>query len=141
MSRNHEKLEGFHDAHALTLRIYQSSQHFPTDEWFGLRAQMRRAAVSIGANIVEGSAKPTTRDYVKFLHIALGSASELGYLVRVAAELSLWDVDAQRSLPEGCERVVKKLEKLTQSMAWRADAETERPLRDGSPKPRAGSRR
>ncbi len=116
MSRNHEKLEVFHDAHALTLRIYRSSRDFPKNEWFGLRAQMRRAAVSVGTNIVEGNAKRTTREYVKFLYIALGSASELRYLVRVSGELGLWNPDARRGLPEDCERVVKKLQKLAQAM-------------------------
>jgi four helix bundle protein len=58
MSRNHRKLRVFEDAHELTLAIYKRTREFPKDEWFGIRGQMRRAAVSIPSNIVEGSARP-----------------------------------------------------------------------------------
>jgi four helix bundle protein len=63
MSRDHEKLRVFHDAHALTTAIHQHTRGFPRDEWFDLRAQMRRAAVSIACNAVEGSARGTILDY------------------------------------------------------------------------------
>ncbi len=54
MSRNHEKLYVFHQSHKLTRAIYQHTRDFPRDEWFGLRAQMRRAAVSVPSNLVKG---------------------------------------------------------------------------------------
>ena len=56
MSTAHEKLEVFHQSHRLALAIYQHTRGFPRDEWFGLRLQMRRAAVSVPSNVVEGSA-------------------------------------------------------------------------------------
>jgi len=77
MSRNHERLRVFHDAHSLTIAIYRHSHGFPRDEWFGLRSQVRRAAVSIACNIVEGGARKSTRDCLRFLNIALGSSNEL----------------------------------------------------------------
>lgn len=58
-----KKLRVFHDAHALTLAIYKNTRNFPKDEWFGIRAQLRRAAVSVPSNLVEGNARSTTRDY------------------------------------------------------------------------------
>lgn len=72
MSRNHERLRVYHDPHKLVIATYRNSESFPRDEWFGLRSQLRRAAVSVTCNIVEGSARDTTRDYVRFLTLALG---------------------------------------------------------------------
>jgi four helix bundle protein len=57
MSRDHTKLRVCADAHRLTLDIYRQTKDFPRDEWFGTRAQLRRAAVSIPTNIVEGNAR------------------------------------------------------------------------------------
>ena len=62
-------------------QIYEATKTFPADERFGLVAQMRRAAVSAAANIVEGCARRTTQDYLRFLSIANGSAYELAYLL------------------------------------------------------------
>ena len=62
MSRDPRKLRVFHDAQ-LTTAIYRSTRQFPKEEWFGIRMQMRRAAVSVPSNVVEGSARRSTREY------------------------------------------------------------------------------
>jgi four helix bundle protein len=116
MSRDHRKLRVFDDAHRLVLRIYRQTRHFPKDEWFGLRGQMRRAAVSIPTNIVEGNARRSTADYVRFLNTALGSACELKYLVALSAELGLASGDAWNDVVRGCDLVVRQLERLGQRM-------------------------
>src|SRR5262245_29409535 len=94
MARDHRKLRVFHGAHALVLAIYKNAQHFPRDEWFGLRTQLRRAAVSIPSNIVEGSARSKHGEYVNFLNIARGSAGELSYLVTLSDELGYLSSEA-----------------------------------------------
>ena len=116
MRRDQPQLNVFHDSHRLTLRIYRQTKNFPTDEWFGLRIQIRRAAVSVAANIVEGNARSTTRDYVKFLYVSLGSAAELRYLVDLAGELKFFEVQEADDLVAGCEGVVRQLQRLVQTM-------------------------
>ena len=112
MGRDHKKLRVFHQAHSLTIDIYKHTREFPRSEWFGLRSQIRRAAVSVGANIVEGSARSTIREYVKFLHVALGSASELQYLVALSSELGFTNTRDATEAADRCGDVVRQLQAL-----------------------------
>jgi four helix bundle protein len=74
-------------AHQLVLRLYKATATFPDAERFGLISQIRRAAVSIPANIAEGSRRGTDADFARFLRIAIGSASEVDYFVLLARDL------------------------------------------------------
>ena len=116
MARDHRKLRVFADAHQLTLAIYKQTRNFPRDEWYALRLQMRRAAVSIPSNIVEGTARRTTKEYVHFLNIGRASAAELTYLVDLASELAYLSGTAFSDLNDRCERVCRQLESLLQTM-------------------------
>ena len=85
----YERLRAWQECHALTLLVYQTTKHWPTEERYGLTSQSRRAAYSAAANIVEGSAKRWGREFRRYLDIAIGSLAELGYIFRLARELEI----------------------------------------------------
>jgi|SRR5687767_2264427 four helix bundle protein len=120
---NYRKLRVFHDSHALAAAIYKHTRGFPRDEWFGLRSQMRRAAVSVPCNIVEGNARGSTRDYLRFLHTPLGSSSELQYLVTLATELGFGSGQDWTTVQSQSEVVARQLQRLVERMESMAASE------------------
>ena len=102
----------FQLADELVLETYGATSGFPAEERYGLQAQIRRAAVSAAANLVEGSARRTTKDYAHFVATALGSASEVRYLVSVARRLSLLAEPAASALESRYDELVRGLQAL-----------------------------
>jgi four helix bundle protein len=80
-------LKVWEKSHQLALIVYKYTQAFPKQELFGITSQMRRAAVSIPSNIAEGCGRGGNADLARFLSIAMGSASELEYLLLISAGL------------------------------------------------------
>jgi four helix bundle protein len=76
----------------LALAVYRLTRQFPTEERFGLTAQMRRAAVSVGSNIAEGCGRWGNRELLQFLHVAYSSAAELAFQLSIATQLDLGQV-------------------------------------------------
>jgi four helix bundle protein len=87
--RDFTTLEVWQVAHRLTLDVYQVTRSFPKEESFGLTSQMRRACASIPANIAEGCGRQGDGELARFLHISMGSASELEYYFMLAHDLEL----------------------------------------------------
>lgn len=85
--RDHTKLKAFELADEVAMLVYQETRKFPKEEIYGLTSQMRRAAVSIPSNIVEGCARDTQAEYLRFLDIAFGSLRELHYQFDLARRL------------------------------------------------------
>ena len=85
--RDHTKLRAFELADELAILTYLETKNFPKDELYGLTSQMRRAAVSIPSNIVEGSGRESKAEYIRFLEIAFGSLKELGYQASLSTRL------------------------------------------------------
>ena len=75
--KTHKDLDVWKYSIDFVTEIYSSTKQFPSDEKFGLTSQIRRAAISIPSNIAEGSARKSNKEYIYFLYIALGSASEV----------------------------------------------------------------
>jgi four helix bundle protein len=91
--RNYRDLQVWNKAHVLTLELYRISQRFPREEIYGITSQLRRAAVSIGANLAEGCGRRTSTELARFVRIALGSASELDYHLLLSRDLGFMAVD------------------------------------------------
>lgn len=85
--RDHNSLRAFELADKIAMQTYQLTRSFPKDELYALTSQMRRAAVSTAANIVEGCARSSEAEYVHFLDIAFGSLRELRYQFSLAVRL------------------------------------------------------
>lgn len=112
MSRDHRKLEVFHLADRLVLELYQISKALPDSERYGLQTQLRRASVSIATNIVEGSARPSTPDYCRFLSIAHGSAREVCYLLSLCTRLGYLPDSATMRLADRYDHAAAMLQGL-----------------------------
>ena len=95
-TKSFEDLLVWQKAHAYVLEIYRMTKGFPRSELFGLTAQMRRAALSVPANIAEGFKKRTPREKVRVLNIAQGSLEESRYYLILAEDLGYANTPAFR---------------------------------------------
>ncbi len=85
--RDHTKLRAFQLADEVAILIYKNTKNFPKEEIYGLTSQIRRAAVSVASNIVEGCTRESQTEYVRYLEIAYGSLKELDYQWSLARRL------------------------------------------------------
>lgn len=116
MSRDHRKLEAFQLADQLAVLVYRKTADFPQSERYGLLSQIRRAAVSVPTNIVEGCARAGQADYLRFLDIAFASCRELLYLIELSKRLDLLDDRASREIIRIGDQVAGKLVGLRNSL-------------------------
>jgi four helix bundle protein len=116
-----EKIASFEDlsvwqkAHQLVLSVYRVTGSFPGEERFGLTSQMRRAAVSVPANLAEGFKKRGVRDKLNFYNIAQGSLEELRYYLILSKDLGY--VPENRAMTEVTDEIARMLHGLIQSVA------------------------
>jgi four helix bundle protein len=114
--RDHTKLKVFGAADDLALAIYRETMGWPQSELFGLTSQVRRAAVSVPSNIVEGSARHSEGDYLRYLDIAYGSSKELEYQVSLGGRLGFLEEECFARLLNHCGKVSRMLNGLIRSL-------------------------
>ncbi len=85
--KTHRDLDAWKNAIALVTYVYKITKGFPSDEKYGLISQIRRSAVSIPSNIAEGAGRNHNKEFIQFLYIALGSASEIETQILISYNL------------------------------------------------------
>lgn len=114
--RPHEKLNVWKWAINLVISVYKSTATFPSHERFGLTSQIRRAAVSIPANIAEGAARDSKKEFTYFLSNAQGSASELETELLIAHKLGYLDAKIYAAMRKEIDSIGRMIFGLSQSV-------------------------
>jgi four helix bundle protein len=118
MSRDHRKLHVFVLADELILSVYAETATFPSEERYGLCSQIRRAAVSVPVNIVEGCARRSMKEYLQFLNVATGSTAETLYLLQLSNRLGFLKSETYNRLDAKYTTRIKGLKKLQLSLEY-----------------------
>ena len=110
----YKKLIAWEIADKLAWKIYDLTEKFPRNETYGLTSQIRRSALSVPLNIIEGYSRNNKNEFRQFLKIALGSLAETGYLIEFAFKrkyFTLEEYNYLKPIKEECGRVLWKLMK------------------------------
>jgi four helix bundle protein len=114
--KDFKELKVWHKSYELALAIYEASRSFPREEMYGLTSQLRRAAVSIGANIAEGCGRRSDGELVRFLQIARGSASEVEHHLLLARDLKFLQAATHQGIEKRRQEVQRMLTSLVSSI-------------------------
>ncbi|HXB20655.1 MAG TPA: four helix bundle protein [Candidatus Solibacter sp.] len=125
--KDFKELRVWQKSHSLALEVYQATRSFPRDEIYGLTSQIRRAAVSVGANIAEGCGRRSDGEFARFLQIARGSAAELEYHLLFARDLKLLTNDAHQDFEKKLVEVQRMLTSLVTSVAEKSAGRLAKP--------------
>jgi four helix bundle protein len=114
--KDFRSLKVWEKSHELTLKIYKATDGFPKHELYGVTSQIRRAAVSVPTNIAEGSGKDSDGELKRFFLIAMGSASELEYLLILARDLNYLTDEAYQEMQTQLIEIRKMLNAFIQRL-------------------------
>ncbi len=95
---NYRDLKIWQAADEFAFEIYKTTKHFPKDELYGITSQLRRAALSVPLNIVEGYARKGDKELARFINISLGSFAEVEYLLDFSKRLGLLQAEEYKHL-------------------------------------------
>lgn len=96
-------------AHSLVIELYSETKKFPKDEMFALTSQLRRAVASVPTNIAEGCGRETEADFKRFLVIAMGSASEVEYLLLLSKDLNYLSLEKYKKFNDQIVEIKKMI--------------------------------
>jgi four helix bundle protein len=114
--KDYRQLAVWQQGHALALELYRITKSFPKEELFGLTSQLRRAAISIPANIAEGCGRDGDAELKRFLNISLGSACEVDYFILLSSELGYLPKADVEPLGERCLKLRRQLGAFIQKL-------------------------
>ncbi|MCY3992924.1 MAG: four helix bundle protein [Caldilineaceae bacterium] len=117
--RSYRELKIWQRSMDLTVQTYELTRRFPSEEKYGLSSQMRRAAASVPANIAEGQARRSKKEFLQMLSIARGSLAELETFVTLSERLDLIRRETSNSLLEDCAEINRMMNGLMRSLANR----------------------
>ena len=114
--KSYQDLDVWQVGITLAEKCYRITRGFPSSETYGLTSQIRRASVSIPANIAEGYGRETTPAFIQFLRVSQGSARELETHVLIAQRVEFLNGEDAAKLLGDCERISKMLRNLIRSL-------------------------
>jgi len=115
--KTHKDLEVWVKSIELVTKLYEKTASFPSHELYGISNQIRRAAVSIPANLAEGAARNHRAELIQFVSISLGSASEVETLLLIAKNLKYLSDDTYQTIRSDLESIIKMLIALKRSLS------------------------
>jgi four helix bundle protein len=118
--RNFYDLDAWQKSHALVKAVYAATRDFPSDERYGMTSQMRRAVISVTANIAEGFARYHTKDKIRFYHHARGSVVEVQNFIILAKDFTYINLESARKLFHESREVEKLVNGLIRGLQSRS---------------------
>ncbi|MGV9012324.1 MAG: four helix bundle protein [Flavobacteriales bacterium] len=118
-----KNLEIWKDAIVLAKNVHVLTATLPKEEIYGLRSQLRRAAVSVASNIAEGAGRNSKGEFNQFLGYAIGSAFEVDTQLIIGQELGYFSADAVKALTSDIESISNRTYKLQQTLVPRAGSQ------------------
>ncbi len=118
---DYRDLDVWNESMNLAADIYEMTRTFPREEQFGMVSQLRRASVSVAANIAEGYGRQQTKPFIQFLRISQGSLKEVETLVLLAQRVGLTTADTADRMIIRCQRIGKMLVGLVRKLDAKVD--------------------
>lgn len=115
--KTHKDLDVWKKSIELVTRLYKVTTGFPQHELYGMVSQLRRASVSVPVNLAEGAGRNHRKEFIQFIGISMGSASELETLLLISKNLNYLNIETYLELNADLERIMKMLTNLLRALS------------------------